>query len=118
MIIYHYTNIRLHNSDYYFDDSFNDYVYTKIQFALCMMDIDTSDDYSNIVGVNLNLSLPVPNVESFVPYNDVTERVALKWIYDLFPNLPDLQKKNTEMWIYEKTNGTRHPDNQIFFEVL
>lgn len=109
--IYHYTGIRLFEpySEFRFDETLNDKVWTKMFFWLHTRDISLGSD--QMVTTRHEVILPPPNPETFVPFDQVDERVALRWIHLNVPDLIERQNRNTELLEYRIAHGERHPED-------
>lgn len=93
--LFHHTAISLSRSEFRYDEILKDKVYTKIRYGLVTHEISLRFGTDPRIKTEHVLVLPPP--VNFIPFKDVDERVVLKWIHDLVPELPSLQKHNTRL---------------------
>lgn len=110
MILYHRTQIHLNHyiNICEYDPNFNDKVWKRILWGLITTDISMEQPKDPYSVTHHILDLPPPDSSTFVPFDKVTQIVVLDWIYKLVPNMPDIQRKNTE-FLLQKMSGNQHP---------
>lgn len=73
-----------------------DGIYKVVVYDLISMDISMRYEKDPKVMTRLTLELPPPDMNKFIPYEEVDERTILKWIADHEPNMVELQRLNTQ----------------------
>lgn len=79
-------------------------VYKQICYDLLTLDISMRWKKDPMVGDTYFLNLPEPDPANFIPFEDVDERVILKWIADHEPLMVIRQERQTPRLIQKIHN--------------
>lgn len=79
-------------------------IYKQIVYDLLTLDISMRWEKDPTVGDSYVLDLPEPDPANFIPFEDVDERVVLKWIADLEPAMIYRQEQQTQRLIVKIHN--------------